>query len=129
MLSFSFLAVAQASTSEISGTVVLAPGIEKSLSPSGVLFVFAKNAGAASGNGAPPVAVLRIPQPKFPLKFTMTSKDTMMPGGPFTGPFTIYARFSPSGDAIDKSGPEGTDKKHPSVKVGQQDVKIELKAK
>lgn len=50
----------------------------------------------------------------------------MMPGTPFKGPFTVTARYSPSGDAIDKSGPQGN--AAGDVKAGQQDVKIELKA-
>ncbi len=109
-----------ASTSEISGQVVLAKGV--SLKPGGVLFIFAKKAGNPM-----PAAVLRIADPTLPLKFALSGKNAMVPGTPFDGPFTITARYSPAGDVMDKSGPEGVMKK--PVAVGTSDLKIELKAR
>jgi hypothetical protein len=105
---------------EISGEVSLAKGT--SLNAGGVLFIFAKKEGNPM-----PAAVLRIPDPKLPYKFTMSEKNAMSPGTPFDGPFTITARHSPSGDAMDKSGPEGSIAK--PVAVGSKNVKIEMKAK
>jgi hypothetical protein len=109
-----------AGPTEISGEVSLAKGV--SLKPGGVLFVFAKKPGMPM-----PVAVLRVTEPKMPLKFSITEKNVLTPGTPFDGPFTITARYSPSGDAMDKSGSEGTIAQ--PVAVGASDVKIELKAK
>ena len=74
-----------------------------------------------------PAAVLRIPDPKLPLKFSLSAKNAMVAGTPFDGPFTITARYSPGGDVMDKSGPEGIQAK--PVAVGTADLKIELKAK
>jgi hypothetical protein len=105
---------------EISGEVSLAKGA--SLNPGGILFIFAKK----DGNPMP-AAVLRIPDPKLPYKFTLSEKNAMSPGTPFDGPFLITARHSPSGDAMDKSGPEGSLAK--PVPVGSKNVKIEMKAK
>ncbi len=105
---------------EISGEVSLAKGA--SLNPGGILFIFAKKEGNPM-----PAAVLRIPDPKLPYKFKLSEKNAMSPGTPFDGPFTITARFSPSGDAMDKSGPEGSLTK--PVAVGSKNVKIEMKAK
>jgi len=104
---------------DITGTVTLAKGVEAK--PGGVLFVFAKSPGVAGG---PPLAVLRVADPKFPVKFELGAKNAMMPGTPFKGPFTVTARYSPSGDAIDKTGPQGVAKGE--VKEGAKDVKIEL---
>lgn len=104
----------------VSGEVTLAKGVQ--LKPGGVLFIFAKK----SGNPMP-AAVLRIPDPKLPLKFSLSGKNAMVPGTPFDGPFTITARYSPRGDVMDKSGPEGVQSK--PVAVGTTDLKIELKAK
>jgi hypothetical protein len=109
-----------AAPSEISGEVTLAKGVV--LKPGGILFIFAKKPGIPM-----PAAVLRLPEAKLPLKFSISGKNAMAPGTPFDGPFTITARYSPSGDAMDKSGPEGTINQ--PVKVGTSDVKIELKAK
>lgn len=110
----------QASNGEISGEVTLAKGV--SLKPGGVLFVFAKKTGVPM-----PAAVLRVADPKLPYKFTLSGKNAMAPGTPFDGPFIVTARFSASGDAMDKTGPEGTLKE--PVAVGTANVKLELKAK
>ncbi len=112
---------------EIAGTVTLAKAAEKATNATGVLFVFAKKAGGKAGDGAPPVAVVRIAQPKFPVKFKITPDNLMIPGSSFEGPFDVYARFSPSGDAIDKTGPQGSETKHSPVKLGQANLQIELK--
>jgi hypothetical protein len=125
-LLFAFQVLAD-SSKEISGTVSLAKGLDPKSASNGTLFIFAKSAGAPAGSGMP-VAVLKIPSPHFPYSFTISGKNAMVPGTPFDGPFAIYARYSPSGDAMDKSGPQGTDEKHPSVGVGQKDLHIELKA-
>ena len=117
----SFLtSISFAAGTDISGEVSLAKGV--SLKPGGVLFVFAKKAGIPM-----PAAVLRIPDPKLPFKFSISEKNAMSPGTPFDGPFTITARYSPSGDAMDKSGPEGSTSN--PVTVGSTNLKIELKAK
>ena len=105
---------------EISGEVSLAKGT--ALKPGGVLFIFAKKSGTQM-----PAAVLRIPDPKLPYKFTLSEKNAMAPGTPFDGPFTVTARHSPNGDAMDKSGPEGSLAK--PVAVGTKNIKIEMKAK
>jgi hypothetical protein len=105
---------------EIGGQVTLAKGL--TAPKGGVLYVFAKKAGTPM-----PVAVVRFQEPQFPLKFTMSEKNAMAPGTPFEGPFTVTARYSPSGDAMDKSGPEATLSK--PVAVGDKNLKLELKAK
>lgn len=122
-LSFAFSlacshAAADDTSSSISGEVTLAKGV--TLKPGGALFVMAKEASRTM-----PVAVLRIPDPKFPYKFSIGAKNVMMPHTPFTGPYLISARYSPTGDAMDKSGPQGSEAK--AVGVGKSDLKIELK--
>jgi hypothetical protein len=109
-----------ASAAEISGEVTLAKGV--TLKPGGVLFIFAKKAGNPM-----PAAVLRVPEPKLPYKFSLSEKNAMVPGHPFDGPYTITARYSPTGDAMDKTGPEGIQDK--PVAVGSKNVNVEMKAK
>ncbi len=114
----------------ISGTVSLAKGLEKEVKPlQGTLFIFAKNAGQASANGSPPLAVLRIPDPKFPLTFSLSAENVMMAGTVFEGPFAVYARYSPSGDALDKSGPQGEARSKKQIKLGEKNISIELNKK
>ncbi len=120
MLTLFFSALVYAAPGEISGEVTLAKGA--ALAPGGVLFIFAKKVDTPM-----PAAVLRIPEPKLPHKFTISGKNAMVPGTPFDGPFTITARYSPTGDVMDKSGPEGIQAK--PVAVGTKGVKIEMKGK
>ncbi|MGE4130959.1 MAG: hypothetical protein AB7F86_04940 [Bdellovibrionales bacterium] len=124
MMSVALLAASVAfaadQSKEISGQITVAKGVK--LEPNGSLFIFAKKPGA----GGPPAAVLKVPSPKFPLKFTLSAANAMMPGTPFDGPFVVTARFSATGDAMDKSGPQGQDKRS-DIKPGQHDIKIELK--
>ena len=94
---------------------------ESSKKITGVLYIFAKN---FKSKRPMPVAVKRIENPKFPVKFKLDKSNTMIPDTPFKGPFTITARISPSGSAMDKSGIEvKTDK---PIKIGD---KIELSLK
>jgi cytochrome c-type biogenesis protein CcmH len=109
-----------AAPAEVSGTVTAAPGV--TLKTGGVLFIFAKEAGKPM-----PVAVLRVPDPKLPFKFNLSGKNAMVAGTPFIGPFQIVARYTATGDAMDKSGPEGVTSD--PVPLGKTDLKIELKSK
>lgn len=112
----------------VSGTITLQKGLESEIK-GGTLFVFAKNAGSKAGDGQMPIAVYRLPNPKFPAKFELSESNAMVPGTPFEGPFSIYARYSPTGDATDKSGPQGASEEKKAVKPGDKAVKIELKKK
>lgn len=100
----------------ISGEVSL-----KGVAPKGVLFIFAKKFG---GQMPLPLAVKKVVNPKFPVKFELSGKDAMVKGMPFKGPFTITARMSPSGDATDKSGMESSTKK--AIELGAQNIKLIL---
>lgn len=120
LLTLLFSLQLQATTKEISGEVLLAKGL--TLQTGGVLYIFAKKSGTPM-----PAAVLRIASPQLPLKFGIGAKDAMAPGTPFDGPFIITARHSPSGDAMDKSGPEGS--LDQPVTIGTSNLKIELKKK
>lgn len=123
-LFFSFFAAANS----ITGTITMGKGLEKE-AKGGTLFVFAKKAGAKPGDGQMPIAVQRIPDPKFPVKFQLGAENAMVQGTAFEGPFTVSARYSASGNATDKSGPEGSTPENQKVKPGDKDLKIELKKK
>ena len=118
LFSILFAFQVHATSNEVSGEITLGKGA--TIKPGGVLFVMAKK-----GPSPMPVAVLRVPDPKFPYHFTMTDKNLMAPGTPFAGPFIVSAKYSPTGDAMDKSGPKGQD--NTPVEVGSNKVKIELK--
>lgn len=115
---------------KVGGTITLLKSLEKNLTPNGVLFVIAKKAGPDSnpGDRTPPIAVIKIEKPKFPQAFVITEKNIMMAGTSLKGPLFVIARYSPSGDALDKKGAiEGYDPKFLSTDVGNKNLNIELK--
>jgi hypothetical protein len=115
---------------KVGGTVMLKKGLEKHLVPTGVLYVIAKQATPDSnpGDRSVPIAVLKIDKPNFPQAFVISNKNIMSPGTPFKGPLHVIARYSPSGDALDKKGAiEGFDPKNPSTELGNKNINIELK--
>ena len=89
--------------------------------PKGTLYIFAKRFG---GRMPMPLAVKKIENPTFPLKFKMSQDDAMMKQIPFKGPFKVTARISPSGDAMDKSGIEISTQKE--IKLGDKNIKLIL---
>lgn len=113
---------ATASDPVIEGRVQVGPRM--SLPAQGVLFVFARSKGTKSG---PPAAVLRLVNPTFPVSFSLGPQNAMIPGIPFQGPFEIVARFSPSGDVMQKKGSfEGHAKSKSGVKAGEKNIQITI---
>jgi hypothetical protein len=126
---FHSLSVFAFSDPKVGGVITLGKGLEKNLTPSGVLYVFAKKAGPDSGpnDHTPPLAVIKIEHPKFPQAFVITPKNVMIAGTPLTGPVHVIARYSPNGDAMRSTGSiEGIDPKFPSTELGNNNMKIEL---
>ena len=120
MLTVSSLGVAKS----ISGTVTVKKDLTEKIQGKGVLFVFARTFGA---QGGPPAAVKRIPSPKFPQTFSLSQEDAMIPGSPFDGPFTLVARWTDSGNAMQKNGAfEGTTSSKKGVKPGDKGVQVEI---
>ena len=71
----------------------------------GTLFIIARSEGAVGG---PPLAVLRVPSPEFPLAFEIGPDQVMIPGMRFEGPIALTARLDGDGDAMtrDANDPE-----------------------
>jgi len=114
---------------KVGGLVTLKKGLESKITKNGVLFVFAKQAGPDSGpnDRTPPVAVIRIQNPTFPQAFVITQKNVMIPGAEFKGPLHVIARYSPSGDALNKAGAiQGQEPKFPSADLVNKNLKIDL---
>jgi len=101
----------------IRGTISAAAALK--VEPGNVLYVIAR-----AGNG-PPAGVKRIENPVFPLPFALGPEDSIVPGVPFTGPFTIKARLSRTGEAMPQPGDVEGAFPDP-VQPGQNDVNIVL---
>lgn len=111
-LFFSF----SASANSVSGIVKLDKKVEPSVTPTSVLFIYARKMGVRRG---PPLAVLRVANPKFPYNFSLSKENAMMPGTPFKGPFELTARLTSNGDAFQRTGSfQGILSKEKGIQIG-----------
>jgi hypothetical protein len=111
---------------EISGKIEIAPLLERiPIHPSAALYLIAR---AAGQQGGPPLAVKRYTPPfRFPIEFTLSAQDAMMPDTPFEGSIDISARLSQSGSASPAStGDFEGDVATGPVAVGTKDVEVRL---
>lgn len=83
----------------ISGTISVSLPLQGSVPPGGMLFVIARSAGVTRG---PPLAVLRVPAPSFPLAFEIGPQNVMIPQMRFEGDIDITARVDGDGNAMTK---------------------------
>jgi len=83
----------------ISGTIAVSPELTDRVAPTGTLFVIARKSGATGG---PPLAVLRIPGPRFPVTFEIGQEQVMIPGLQFQGEIQLTARLDSDGNAMTK---------------------------
>lgn len=96
-------AVAAASGARIPVRISLAPGMAARVKPGAVLFLIAREPGAAAG---PPLAVVRREAPQLPLDLEISDADSMMPGRSLASHAAIQltARLAGKGDAKAASG-------------------------
>jgi cytochrome c-type biogenesis protein CcmH len=105
----------------VSGTIDIDPSVRSRIAPGAVLFVFAREVGAAPG---PPVAVKRLP-PIFPAAFELTEADSMM-GQPLPDSLLIEARLDSDGDPTTRP-PSDPKARADRVKTGRTDVRLMLR--
>ena len=86
-----------AGAAPIEGRIELAPALALARPDAGVLFVIARSQGA---QGGPPLAVLRIPDPEFPLEFSIGPENVMIPSMRFEGAISVSARLDADGNAM-----------------------------
>ena len=82
----------------IQGTIRLAPELRGRVPEGAVVFLIARAEG-----GGPPLAVVRIEAPDFPLDFSLGPGDRMVAARPFIGPLRITARVDADGNASTRS--------------------------
>lgn len=103
----------------IRGRIVLAPALAGRVPPGAVLFLVAR-----TGEGGPPVAVKRIPDPSFPLDFELGPDDRMLEGVPFTGPFELVARVDADRNAATRNPGDLQGASPSRVPPGASDVEL-----
>jgi hypothetical protein len=92
----------------IEGTLELAPDLVGRVPPGAVLYLIAKTA-----QGGPPLAVVRVADPSFPMRFSIGPDDRMSQSMPFAGELLISVRVDADGNAMtrnpgDLQGTSGT---------------------
>jgi hypothetical protein len=85
------------SAAPIAGQIDIAPELAGAKPVGGILFVIARPSGA---RGGPPLAVLRIADPSFPLSFTIGPENVMIPSMKFAGAISLSARLDADGNAM-----------------------------
>jgi cytochrome c-type biogenesis protein CcmH len=111
------------SQGQIEGVIDVDAKAKANLDTRAVLFIIAKPSRA----GGPPLAVKKVPSPKFPFSYSLSAKDVMMPGASFSGKLYVTARLDKDGDPStqDATDLSGEYKQNP-VEVGSKKVDITL---
>jgi hypothetical protein len=109
----------------ISGTVELAPARKGDVSSSDVVFLVARRIADNPEARGTLVAVKRLSAASFPIPFTLSARDMMVPTGSFDGAVSLAVRVDKDGDPMTRRKGDvfGT---LPKVSVGARGVKVTL---
>jgi hypothetical protein len=108
----------------ISGTIVLPAANRARVARGDVIFLAARRASGPQGTGSM-LAVQKLVAGAFPMAFSISSRDAMIPGVPFEGRVSIIARVDKDGEALTRL--KGDVFGHVSnVEVGARHVVISL---
>src|SRR5579872_2288281 len=106
----------------IQGALRISPQLQAKIAPSAALFIIARPEGMQFG---PPLAVKRLAQPfSFPLEFSISAQDAMMPNAQFSGKITVSARIAQSGAAVPASPGDIEGAAPAAVEPGKSKVEI-----
>jgi hypothetical protein len=108
----------------ISGTITLPPANRAKVARGDVMFLAARRAGGPPGPGSM-LAVQKLTAEDFPMRFSISDRDAMIPGVPFEGQMSITVRVDKDGDAMTRRKGDVFGQAE-NVKVGSQKVVISL---
>jgi cytochrome c-type biogenesis protein CcmH len=112
-----------ASGEGIRGRVVIGDGSAAGAPAGSTLFIIARPAGATAG---PPLAVQRIPAPRFPVDFEIGPQNVMIPTMKFEGEITLTARLDSDGNATTRLPGDLQGSLGAPVRPGSAGVEIRL---
>lgn len=118
--------MAAEATAAIQGEIDLASELASDRPDGGILFVIARPQGA---RGGPPLAVLRIPDPVFPLAFRIGPENVMIPGMQFTGPISLSARLDADGNAMTRGAEDISSVVEEPLEPGATGIRLVLSQK
>jgi cytochrome c-type biogenesis protein CcmH len=108
----------------ISGTITLPAARKRDVAPTDIVFIIARRAGGPPGPGSM-LAVQKHPVGQFPMPFTLSGRDAMVPGTPFEGSINITVRLDKDGDGLTRKKGDLYGQVN-NIGVGSQDVAIPL---
>ena len=108
----------ESAADDLAGVIRLADGVS---APGGVLFLIARSTG-----GGPPLAVLKVDSPSFPLEFRLGQANVMMQGRRFEGEMTLEARVDLDGNAMTRDPREPAGAVPGLVAAGTKGIEIVL---
>ncbi len=120
------VAQAPSEAATISGTISVDSSLAGDVPSQGMLFVIARPFGV---NAGPPMAVLRVPSPSFPLRFEIGPDNVMIPSMRFEGNIGISARLDGDGNAMTKLPGDLSGATTQPLQPGAADVEIVLDQK
>ena len=118
--------VAAVGSDPIEGRIEIPPELAMARPDGGVLFVIARPQGA---RGGPPLAVLRIPNPEFPLDFSIGPENVMIPSMRFEGAISLSARLDADGNAMTRGAGDLSSVVQDSLTPGATGVQLLLSEK
>jgi cytochrome c-type biogenesis protein CcmH len=108
----------------ISGTVVLPAANRAKVVRGDVMFLAARRVGGPPGPGSM-LAVQKLTVEDFPMRFTLSNRDAMIPGVPFEGRMSITVRVDKDGDAMTRLKGDVYGQAN-DVTIGSQKVVVSL---
>jgi hypothetical protein len=108
----------------ISGTITVPAARRKAIAPTDIIYIIARRAGAAPGPGSM-IAVQKHPVGQFPMPFTLSGRDSMLPGARFQGKIDITVRVDKDGDGLTRRKGDLFGQAN-DIPVGTQDLAVSV---
>jgi cytochrome c-type biogenesis protein CcmH len=105
----------------ISGTITLPSARKADVKKGDAMFLIARKSDGPGGL----LAVQRLQAGAFPMAFTLSNRDAMIPGTPFEGRIAISVRVDKDGDPITRRKGDVFGQAN-GIAVGTQDVQVSL---
>lgn len=105
----------------ISGTIILPAARKANVKKGDAMFLIARKSEGPGGL----LAVQRLQADVFPMPFTLSNRDAMVPGTPFEGQIFISVRVDKDGDPITRRKGDVFGQAN-GIAVGTQDVQVSL---
>lgn len=109
----------------LSGVLKVDARVKGKIAPGDVIFVVARRYEPGATGPGTPLAVKKLTAGKFPLPFTLDSRDAMLAGTQLAGKVVVTARVDKDGDAITKNPGDVTGQSKP-VEPPKNDVVVQL---